>query len=109
VKLTGLGNNDMIQCIQQVEAAYLKMLNHFKEGALEPWQPSTFDGKAAIEANTRYFTHASHAETSDVVDFAPYVDGNGQLRAIMEGDYVHTTDNRVEYMEQVTNIDGIKG
>ncbi|KAJ2914455.1 hypothetical protein MD484_g5957, partial [Candolleomyces efflorescens] len=108
VKLTGMGSNDMIQCIQQAEAAYLKMLNHFKEGALEPWQPSMFEGKAAIEANTRYFTQASHAQASDAVDFAPYVDSNGQLKAVMEGEYVHTIDNRVDYMEQVTNGDGVK-
>ncbi|KAJ2912581.1 hypothetical protein MD484_g7828, partial [Candolleomyces efflorescens] len=100
VKLTGLGNEDMTKCIQQVEAAYLKMLNHFQEGALEPWQPSTFNGNLALEASTRYLTQTMHAEATDIVEFAPHVDPDGQLRAIMEPDFVHTTDNRVEYMEQ---------
>lgn len=98
----------MLQCIKKVEDAYVKMLNHFKEGELDPWQPSVFDGMAALEANTRYFTVASHAEAADIVEFAPHVDADGQLKALMDGAYVHTTDNRVDYMVQETSSDGSK-
>jgi hypothetical protein len=92
----------MVECIQQIEAAYLKMLNQFKEGTLEPWQPSAFEGHPAIEANTRYFTPAAHSAAADIVEFAPYVDPNGELRALMESEYVHTVDNRVDFMEMLT-------
>ncbi|KAJ2934234.1 hypothetical protein H1R20_g2868, partial [Candolleomyces eurysporus] len=96
----------MIQCIKQVEAVYLKMLNQFQEGTLEPWQPAVFEGTAAIEASTRYFTDARHAASGDIVDFAPYVDRNGHLKEIMENEYVHTTDNRVDYMEMINSPEG---
>jgi hypothetical protein len=99
----------MLQCIKKVEETYLKMLNHFKDGELDPWQPSTFDGTAALEANTRYFTAASHTEAADIVDFTPHIDADGQLKALMDGTYVHTTDNRVDYMMQENNPDGTKG
>ncbi|KAJ2924233.1 hypothetical protein H1R20_g12863, partial [Candolleomyces eurysporus] len=107
-KITGFGNEDMLQCIKKIEAIYLKMSNQFKEGSFEPWQPSVFEGNAAMEANTRYFTQATHSTAGDVVDFAPHVDPDGRLRDLMETEYVHTTDNRVEYMELVTNQDGTR-
>ncbi|KAJ2924206.1 hypothetical protein H1R20_g12887, partial [Candolleomyces eurysporus] len=106
VKLTGFGNDDMLQCIKKIEGVYLKMSNHFKEGTLEPWQPSIFDGNVALEANTRLFTLASHSTAGDVVDFAPHVDPDGRLRELMETEYVHTSDNRVDYMEQIISPGG---
>ncbi|KAJ2934233.1 hypothetical protein H1R20_g2861, partial [Candolleomyces eurysporus] len=108
VKLTGLGNEDMVRCINQIEAIYLKLSNHFKEGSLEPWQPSMFDGNPALEANARYFTQANHSAAGDIVEFAPYVDASGSLRELMEADYVHTSDNRVDYMEQLIGPDGAR-
>ena len=106
MKVTGLGNDDMLKCIGQIEAVYLKMMNHFREGSLEPWQPSEFEGNAALEASTRYLSQASHIMPGDVVDFAPHVDPDGKLRDLMEDEYVHTTDNRVDYMQQILNPDG---
>ncbi|KAJ2915584.1 hypothetical protein MD484_g4827, partial [Candolleomyces efflorescens] len=106
VKVTGFGNEDMLQCVKRIEMAYLKMSDHFKEGTVEPWQPSLFEGYVALEANTRYFTHTNHANPGDIVDFAPHVDSGGRLKDIMEGEYVHTTDNRVDYLERVTGPDG---
>jgi hypothetical protein len=64
----------MLQCVKQIETAYLKMSDQFKEGTVEPWQPSLFEGYVALEANTRYFTHTNHANPGDIVEFAPHVD-----------------------------------
>ncbi|RXW19797.1 hypothetical protein EST38_g6060 [Candolleomyces aberdarensis] len=108
VKITGFGNEDMLQCIKQIEAVYLKMSNQFKEGSLEPWQPSIFEENAALDASTRYFTPANHSTAGDTVDFAPHVDPDGRLRDLMETEYVHTTDNRVDYMELVTSPNGAR-
>ncbi|KAJ2924574.1 hypothetical protein H1R20_g12525, partial [Candolleomyces eurysporus] len=82
------------------------MANKLPDGALEPWQPAVHEASMAVEANARYFTPASSASSQDIVDFAPFVDPTGQMRGLMEGDYVHTTDNRVDYMEIVTSSDG---
>ena len=82
------------------------MLNQFKEGELEPWQPSTFEGNPAIEVNTRYLTPAGHATPADIVDFALGVDPRGELRSIMQGEYVHTMDNKVDYMERTASTEG---
>jgi hypothetical protein len=98
----------MERAINQVEELYVKMSGRFAEGTLEPWQPATFEGHSALEANTRYFTPAHYAVPEDRVEFAPYVDNNGILKSLMEGEFVHTTDNRVDYLERITATDGTK-
>ena len=106
IKITTLGNGHAEECISQIEAIFVKLGSRLPDGAMEPWQPAVHDNFPAIEANARYFTPASAASSQDIVEFAPFVDPTGQLSNLMEGDYVHTTDNRVEFMESVAACDG---
>ena len=108
IKLTGFGSLEMERIVSQIEELYVKISGRFAEGTFEPWQPATFEGHLALEANTRYFTPAHYAVPDDRVEFAPYVDCNGALRSLMEGEFVHTTDNRVDYLEQITAPDGTR-
>lgn len=84
------------------------MAAKFQDRMLEPWQPVSFEGHIALKANTRYFTPSLYATVDDCVEFGLYVDDNGTLKSIMGGDYVHTTDNRVDYVKRVAAADGTK-
>jgi hypothetical protein len=108
MKLTVFENANMVESIKQIEAVYVKMSNQFKEGMLEGWQPASFEGNPTIEPKTRYFTQVAHATPADSTNFAPHVNQDGQLRELMGGDYVHTTDSRVDYMEQIRTSEGGK-
>ncbi|KDR65698.1 hypothetical protein GALMADRAFT_148469 [Galerina marginata CBS 339.88] len=99
--LTGLGSNNFIQAIQNVQEIHEIFGRNFPQGALENWNSATFEGHTAIDMNNRFFTLRKQATIEEIVPFSDTVDPYGILAGAISHDdqFVHTTENEVEYYE----------
>ena len=48
--------------------------------------------------HSRYFTPKRQANLNDIQEFEPGVDINGQLKELQGSNFVHTSDNIVQYL-----------
>jgi hypothetical protein len=72
-----------------------------------PWQPGYYQGHPTIETANRYFTSTSTPTDSLPAPFHPQVDLKGILSAIVnEGQFMHTLNNHVRYVERVEKDGG---
>jgi hypothetical protein len=87
---------------------------HFAENALVPWQPAQFGEYPAIDVSNRYFTPKRDAQLSTSITMSEDIDPNHALTILLGNDFVHTSDNVVEYFERIKDgglhrcVNGIK-
>ncbi|KAF9038745.1 hypothetical protein BJ165DRAFT_1352692, partial [Panaeolus papilionaceus] len=106
VKISGMGDDLFENAIDIIHEIYIKFSDCFDETSLEQWNPDFYDVSTALQASARYFTPASMAYGSGQVPFAPFVDPEGYLLQSMGSEYVHTTENRVDYYQRAVDAYG---
>ncbi|KDR84705.1 hypothetical protein GALMADRAFT_53198, partial [Galerina marginata CBS 339.88] len=107
VTLTGLGSTLFSQAIQNAQDIHQIFSRTFPQGALEDWNSALFEGHPAIDMNNRFFTLRKQAITDEILPFSNEVDPHGILAAAMgiDDQFVHTTENEVEYYELINDPD----
>lgn len=79
------------------------------ETAIIPWDAGYYQGQRTVEVSNRYFSSAMMATNEEQVPFHPLVDPNSVLSKIAkEGQYMHTADNQVRYLERTEHTGGRK-
>ncbi|KAH6903741.1 hypothetical protein BKA70DRAFT_1227666 [Coprinopsis sp. MPI-PUGE-AT-0042] len=98
ITISGIGSPTFEKAIANLELAYLEFSNHFEEGHLAPWTPSSHGTFSAIDAYAKYFSHKE--------EFDPKVDPKGVLSALVDNDFFHGPDNVVDYMQMTSTPEG---
>ncbi|KAJ2920515.1 hypothetical protein H1R20_g16579, partial [Candolleomyces eurysporus] len=108
IKLFGGKSDVFADAAHATEKAYVQFAGHFADGTMEGWELGTRGGDPIIEANTRYLTPKVLCSDESAEKLDEYIDPQGVLQKIMEDDFVYGPDNKVEYMERISNQDGIR-
>lgn len=108
VSLTGIGTDHFetqSQCVKHIEEL---LGRDFKEGELDPWNPSNTSGYLSIDMSNRYFKSAKECPCLRSIAFDTSIDPNGHLKSAGGAEYVHVQENVVEYYESVIDENGKK-
>ena len=98
VTLTGLGSDLFDKAVTNCAKIHDLFRECLPEGKLLPWRTDTSDGHIVLHMHSRYFTHKRYANLHDVQEFEPGVDVDGQLKELQGFNFVHTSDNVVQYL-----------
>ncbi|EAU92039.2 hypothetical protein CC1G_06026 [Coprinopsis cinerea okayama7 len=101
VTIFGFGAPLFQNFADSVEAMYIKYGDFISDGHLEEWSPPTDGDSVGFDVINRYFTHANYATGEPQVPFHETVDPFDVLKQMGGGNYVHTQDNHVDYIERV--------
>src|SRR5882757_5424354 len=70
-----------------------------KDGAIEGWQPDTFEAYQAFNTSNRYFSSRRFNGSATPIAFPNMVDPDGILASLAGNDLVHCEENQVNYYE----------
>jgi hypothetical protein len=101
--LPGINSTSFIGYINNIITIHSVFSCHFTKGALVPWQPATFGDYPAVDVSNRYFTARRDAQSSTSVPFSEDVDPNCTLTRLLGANFIHTSDNDVQYFERISN------
>jgi hypothetical protein len=103
--LTGLGGSTFAKSVQNIQDINQIFARNFPQGALEDWNPTTFEGHPAIDMNNRFFTLRKQTTTEEIIPLSGAVDPYGILSDSMglNDQFVHTMENEVEYYQLVND------
>jgi hypothetical protein len=85
--------------VESITGIHATFSQQFKEGQLNPWQPSSSWNQPGIVTNNCYLTLAKDTMPHDVIPFSTIEDSKGILNKYVDDTYVHTLDNVVRYYE----------
>ncbi|KAJ2916176.1 hypothetical protein MD484_g4251, partial [Candolleomyces efflorescens] len=106
VKLFG-GQSDVFgDMVKAIEEAYVQFAGYFSDGSMEAWKQGTRGGDPVIEAGARYMTPSYISDEIAPGGIDEYVDPAGVLIKLLDDDFVHGPDNKVEYMQRYMGADG---
>jgi hypothetical protein len=83
------------------------MATHIGANILLPWQTPTYEGCDAIDANARYFSLRKNVPSERGQPFLSGVDPNGILAGIRNQNVIHSYDNRVDYLKEEKDTEGM--
>jgi hypothetical protein len=100
IQITGLDTQTFAIATENILKLHNLIARSFPEGKLQTWQPSTFlDDSTAIDIGNRYFTDQRDAADATPIQIAHSVDPQGILTTLMGQDFIHSTENEVQYFE----------
>lgn len=105
VTLAGLGSNRFSEAVKSIERVVIQFMNKLPPDSLESWQPSKYQNTEAFDAGSRYFINARVAGAAERGQFDALADPNGVLAAMVDEDFIHITDNDVQYYARTANPD----
>ncbi|KAK0502615.1 hypothetical protein EDD18DRAFT_1065268 [Armillaria luteobubalina] len=103
VTLTGLGCVALDETIATLQEIRLTGEREFKNGMLEKWTPSMYQGFPVFLISNRYFQMAKEGGQYKAIEFHKDIDPVGILQWLGKTDMAHTKDNEVQYFK--ANID----
>ncbi|EAU85287.2 hypothetical protein CC1G_07557 [Coprinopsis cinerea okayama7 len=101
VTLFGFGAPSFQSFVDSMEAMYIKYGDFIADGRLDDWNPPTDDKGIGFDIVNRYFTNISYSAGEIAVPFHESVDPCDVLKQMGGGNYIHTQDNHVDYIERV--------
>ncbi|TFK45248.1 hypothetical protein OE88DRAFT_1640182, partial [Heliocybe sulcata] len=106
VKISGLSSEPFQRILQGIAVIHQHMSRSFKDGTMQDWTPSEFQGHPTIDVASRYFTPTRDLGISLRVPFDSHVDLKKILTKLVDDKWVHTPDNVVEYCQVIRNEGG---
>lgn len=97
ITITGLGASSFTEAMSALREVSLTAEREFKQGTLERWEPSTFNGFEAMESTNRYFRRVREGDGEEALTFVREIDPKGVLQRLVRPDLVHTEENVVRY------------
>lgn len=88
----------------EVHHTFMRVL---PKNSLEDWCPLMYGDHVAIDMTNRYFTDRHDQPPTDTINFKSCVDPDGILDRLMGDDYIHTSENEVEYYEAFVGENGL--
>lgn len=111
VVIIGAGSIGFEKALESVLSVHAAFSRHFKEGELKPWTPYSHSTGLGIQASNRLFTHFKDAAPECVIPIAAGLFTKftkDHTSSAMSGEFLHTTENRVEYFERKARADGTR-
>ena len=107
ITITGLGTEAFQSSHDNAMKIFLAFSDMFPEGALIGWDSTTFRTHPSIEFNARYFSRTSAGmDKSLSIPFGSDVDPDGVLEKMVDDNFIHGTDNHVEYKWRIVTSEG---
>ncbi|TFK53518.1 hypothetical protein OE88DRAFT_1611284, partial [Heliocybe sulcata] len=105
IQITGLSDETFKNAMQGIAIIHRHMSRSFKDGAMQSWAPSDFDGHPAIDVTTRFFNHSKAPGGTISIPFDTNIDPKGILSKLVDDKWVHTPDNTVDYCQFIQKED----
>ncbi|SJL08851.1 uncharacterized protein ARMOST_12222 [Armillaria ostoyae] len=80
--ISGLGASTFAESMSALREVSLTAEREFKQGTLEQWTPTTFNGFEAMESTNRYFRRVHEGDNDVALTFPKEVDPNGVLQQL---------------------------
>ncbi|KAF6765475.1 hypothetical protein DFP72DRAFT_839309 [Ephemerocybe angulata] len=106
IRLFGGNATAFQEAADAIEKAYITFSGHFPDDGMAKWEPPTRENLPAIEVSSRYLTPRAACSPESVLEVDDMIDPTRALRRMMEDDFVHGPDNKVDYKKRI-EVDGI--
>ena len=98
VTLSGLGTDVFDLAVTNSAKIHGLFQEYIPAGKLIPWRADVVNDQLVLHMHSRYFTPRRQANLNDIQEFEPGVDIDGQLKELQGSNFVHTSDNVVQYL-----------
>ncbi|PPQ97878.1 hypothetical protein CVT26_013050 [Gymnopilus dilepis] len=107
ITITGLGTEAFQTGYENAMKIFLAFSDSFPEGTLSGWDSTTFRTYPCIEFNARYFSRTTAGVDKTLsIPFRTEVDPDGVLEKMVDDNFIHGTDNHVEYKWRIVTSEG---
>jgi hypothetical protein len=109
IQLTGLDTPTFSLAIENIFKIHSLFERSLPDHTLQAWQPTQIkDNVASIDMSNRYFTDRREAAHTAAIPISYAMDPQGILAMLMGQDFIHSSENEVQYYELVDLPDGTK-
>ena len=95
------------KAMEKLTEIHAVMAEHMKNTVLCPLQTAIYEGYDAIDANARYFSFRKNVPNERGLTFGKGVDPDGTLASLRDQHLIHGYDNKVEYLKEEKDDNGI--
>ncbi|KAF6754968.1 hypothetical protein DFP72DRAFT_965302 [Ephemerocybe angulata] len=106
VKITGFGSKEFEGYVDKLQDIHDKFSGQVADRTIDPFDFLPYEGNAALDSHSRYFTDRHLIPYEKSHRFLPGVDPHRILRTIQPDDFVHGPDNVVEYCARTADSNG---
>jgi hypothetical protein len=106
VKISGLDIPEFDAAWDTVTQAVDLLKQHVQPETLQTLEFLPYEGQRSVEAHARYFTDRALVPYEKNIPFGRAVDPLNLMADIQPPQFLHGTDNHVEYCKRVTKEDG---